>query len=123
MITVTYASNGRETSLAVGDGYVLTCQTTPYLTVEEKGLRRQVQVSEPMRDYLLNGVYQRSSGCDAVFCQRGGDFSVDFVEYKQVGTAFKSVPLVGNVEVELTYFTDPECQVPTRFSKIVTVNP
>jgi hypothetical protein len=75
-----------------------------------------------------------------VYCQRGGDFSVDFVEYKQAGerfppddksdfrhggkvTEFKSVPLVGNVEVELTYFTDPECRVPKRFSKLVTLTP
>lgn len=119
------------------EGYIRVCADHAVVSVrEDDGGKRLANRGLPGKGlYFLDDKFVGYGGCDVVTCSHTDGMQVQLVEYQSLGTrprppdsggsgqapVFRTVPLLGTIDITLGYFADAACSVPKTFSQTLTV--
>jgi hypothetical protein len=118
------------------NGYIHSCTTIPDVSVMEDGNWRQIQRTLPYKGvYYLDDKYIGYGWCDLETCVKIDSLSVPLIEYTNIGMKkappnsevsegtmikeFQTVPLHGEIKIEIQYYSDSTCTKKKMFSQII----
>lgn len=122
------------------DGYVVSCSDNQAFYKKENNEWVKVSSKVDKWPYYLDDHFIGRMMCDVLICKKiEKPLIIDLVEYKEVGTklapeksgfydnsgspavatVYQTIPLKGEIRVELNYFSDHECKNKQLFSTVI----
>ena len=118
------------------NGYFETCMDTSAIYKSTKGSWEKASTELPGKGlYYLDNEFVGYGMCDSVGCTKMPmPYTIPLVEYKEIGKksppsdsgttasdlpAYQTVPLNGDIKIDIQYFSDSNCQDKKTFSTVL----